>query len=251
MEKENEIQTAEWVDRELSALLSAAKLPAPDAGRGLERLRERRESHRRRKRHATWIMGFVLAATAGAMTFPRTRAYAHQCVQACVAETSRVGQYVLAKFRPGEERQSTKEADRREAPDFLLTDSSGRSLRLSGFRGKVVLLNFWATWCNPCRVEIPWFIDFQRRYGSRGFSAIGVSLDDDGWNTVRPYTSKHGINYPIVLGGEQVAQAYGGLESLPTTLIIDRNGRVAATHVGLVSKSVYEKDIESVLNEPR
>jgi peroxiredoxin len=249
MEKQNELHSAEWVDHQLAELLHVNEW-APDTDRGLERLRRRHEFLRRRKRQAGWLMAGVLVAAAGAMAFPGTRAYAHKCVQACVEETSRVGQYVLAKLRPGESRHSAQHAERREAPDFALTDADGRTIQLSAFRGRVVVLNFWATWCNPCRVEIPWFTDFQRRYQNRGFCVIGVSLDEDGWSAVRPFISRHGVNYPIVLGGDRVTQAYEGLESLPTTLIIDRNGRVAATHVGLVSKDVYEKNIETVLSEP-
>lgn len=113
-----------------------------------------------------------------------------------------------------------------------------------------MVLNFWATWCNPCRLEIPWFVEFQRAYNARGFRVIGVSMDEDGWSPVLPYVTEQKINYPIVLGKNDVLQAYGGLESLPTTLIIDRRGRVAATHVGLVSKSVYERDIKAALSEP-
>jgi cytochrome c biogenesis protein CcmG/thiol:disulfide interchange protein DsbE len=249
MEIRNEFQTAEWVDRQMAALLSANEW-APDTDRGLERLRHRREKVHRQKRHSAWIMICALAVAAGVLSFPGTRAYAHRCVQACVVETSRLGQYVLARLNPGEAPQSMRHGERREAPDFLLTDAHGRAIQLSAFRGKVVVLNFWATWCPPCLVEIPWFIDFQRQYGSRGFSVIGVSLDEDGWNTVRPFLQRQGINYPIVLGGNQIAQAYEGLESLPTTLIIDRNGGVAATHMGLVARSVYESDIESALAEP-
>ena len=113
-----------------------------------------------------------------------------------------------------------------------------------------MVLNFWATWCNPCRLEIPWFVEFQRAYDAKGFSVIGVSVDEDGWTPVLPYVTKQKINYPIVLGKNDVLQAYGGLESLPTTLIIDRQGRVAATHVGLVSRSVFERDIKAALSEP-
>ena len=249
MEEPNETQTAAWVDRQVAALLSDAEW-SPNTAGGLKRLRERRHAIRRRKLISAFATASALGAATGVMAFPSTRAYADRCVQACVAGTSQVGQYVLAKLGSGEAKRSTKHAERREAPDFSLPDAQGRTIRLSAFRGKAVVLNFWATWCNPCRIEIPWFVDFQQRYESRGFSVIGVSLDEDGWEAVRPFLVKQGVNYPIVMGGDQAAQLYGGLESLPVTLIVDRSGRVAATHVGLVSKSVYEKDIEAVLAEP-
>jgi cytochrome c biogenesis protein CcmG/thiol:disulfide interchange protein DsbE len=171
-----------------------------------------------------------------------------RCVDACVAGGDRLGQFFLSRLRPDQNKLSIKHEERAYAPDFALVDGRGKRIRLSAYRGQVVVLNFWATWCNPCRVEIPWFIEFQRKHGPQGFGVIGVSLDED-WAAVRPYVVKQGVNYPIVLGNDSVLQSYGGLESLPTTLIIDRHGRVAATHVGLVSKSVYEKDILSALTE--
>jgi peroxiredoxin len=139
------------------------------------------------------------------------------------------------------------ERDRKEAPNFSLQDSDGRSVQLSDYRGKVVLLNFWATWCGPCKVEIPWFMEFERKHKDRGFAVVGVSMDEDGWQVVKPFASKLGINYRILLGSDSIAQLYGGVDSLPTTFIIDREGRIAAVHIGLVSKSSYEKDLDEIL----
>jgi cytochrome c biogenesis protein CcmG/thiol:disulfide interchange protein DsbE len=141
-----------------------------------------------------------------------------------------------------------KTENRRTAPDFVLDDASGKPVRLSEFRGKVVLLNFWATWCAPCRVEIPWFIEFQKAHQDAGFAPLGVSLDEDGWSAVKPYIDEHKINYRIMVGNDDVAQSYGA-NSLPTTFIIDKSGRIAATHIGLCSKSEYEADIKAVLDE--
>lgn len=134
------------------------------------------------------------------------------------------------------------------APDFVLDDASGKPVRLSDYRGQVILLNFWATWCTPCRVEIPWFMEFQKAHQSRGFAVLGVSLDEDGWDAVRPYIDEHMVNYHVVVGNDDLAQLYGA-SSLPTTFIIDKSGRIAATHVGLCSKSEYEADMKAVLNE--
>jgi len=135
------------------------------------------------------------------------------------------------------------------APEFELTDSSGKTVKLSDFRGKVVLLNFWATWCAPCKVEIPWFIEFQKTYRDQGFTVMGVSLDEDGWKSVKPFVDDRVVNYPVVIGDADVTRMYGGLEAMPTTLVIDRSGRIAAFHVGLCSKNEYEADIRTVLNE--
>lgn len=131
----------------------------------------------------------------------------------------------------------------KNAPNFALRDSDGRMVQLSDYRGKVVLLNFWATWCGFCKIEIPWFVEFERRYKDQGFAVLGISMDEDGWEAVKPFMSRLGINYRILMGNDSVAQAYGGVDSLPTTFVIDRDGRVVNVHVGLVSKRSYENDV--------
>jgi cytochrome c biogenesis protein CcmG/thiol:disulfide interchange protein DsbE len=136
------------------------------------------------------------------------------------------------------------------APDFDLTDSSGAKVKLSDRKGKVVLLNFWATWCGPCKVEIPWFISFQQQYKDQNFEVVGVAFDDDGWDMVKPYIAEHKINYRIVLGNDNLDKAYGGVESLPTTFVIGRDGNVASKHVGLVSKATYQEEIVRLLKAP-
>lgn len=134
------------------------------------------------------------------------------------------------------------------AADFTLKDANGNAIKLSDYRGKVVLLNFWATWCGPCQLEIPWFIEFQQLYKSKGLQVLGVSMDDDGWAAVKPYIAQHKINYPIVLGNDSVSQLYGGIDSLPTTFIIDQEGRIAyPPHVGLVGKNEYLSEIQGLL----
>ncbi len=135
------------------------------------------------------------------------------------------------------------------APVFALKDSSGKDVRLGDLKGKVVLLNFWATWCGPCKAEIPWFNEFQRKQASTGLVVLGVSMDEEGWKVVRPYLQKMAVNYQVVLGGDDVAAKYGGIDSLPLTLLIDREGRIAARHVGLTSKSNYEDDIAQLLRQ--
>src|SRR5579884_3711664 len=103
------------------------------------------------------------------------------------------------------------EKDRKQAPDFALKDADGELVKLSDYKGKVVLLNFWATWCGPCQVEIPWFIKFQREYKDKDFVVLGVSDDDDGWKAVRPFISSEHINYRVLMANEQVALLYGGI----------------------------------------
>ena len=140
-----------------------------------------------------------------------------------------------------------KEKDRRIAPDFTLKDAMGRPVKLSDYKGKVVLLNFWATWCGPCKIEIPWFIEFEQTFKDKGFAVLGVSMDEEGWDIVKPYLERSKINYRVLIGDDMTAQNYGGVDSLPTSFLLDKEGRIAATHVGLVSKSVYQNDINTLL----
>jgi cytochrome c biogenesis protein CcmG/thiol:disulfide interchange protein DsbE len=138
-------------------------------------------------------------------------------------------------------------ADRKPAPEFTLQDGNGAPVKISDYRGKVVLLNFWATWCGPCTMEIPWFTEFQQQYKSKGFEVLGVSMDDDGWTVIKPYITAHKINYRIVLGNDSVTQLYGGVDSLPTSFLIDKAGRVAYVHVGLAEKNEYLNEIQNLL----
>jgi cytochrome c biogenesis protein CcmG/thiol:disulfide interchange protein DsbE len=140
--------------------------------------------------------------------------------------------------------------NRKPAPEFTLTDSSGAKVKLSDYKGKVVLLNFWATWCGPCALEIPWFMEFEQQYKSKGFEVLGVSMDDDGWPAVKPYIAEHKLNYRVLLGNDSVSQMYGGLDALPTTFVLDREGKVAfPVHVGLINKSEYVQELESLLSD--
>lgn len=141
------------------------------------------------------------------------------------------GLLLLAKFKgeiPGVHARPAAVATKGStAPDFTLTDLQGRSLRLSDLRGKAVILNFWATWCPPCKQEIPWFVDLQKRYGPEGLQVVGVNMDDEGdQKNVAKFAAENSINYPVLLGKENVAAAYGGIDYLPTTFYIDRGGVV-------------------------
>jgi len=135
------------------------------------------------------------------------------------------------------------------APDFTLNDSAGSPVKLSAYKGKVVLLDFWATWCGGCKVEIPWYVEFQDKYRKDGLAAIGVSMDDDGWKSVKPFLEEHKLNYPVVIANQDLTTRYGGLPSLPMTLLIDRDGKIAVSHAGMVDKDAFENKIKTLLHE--
>jgi cytochrome c biogenesis protein CcmG/thiol:disulfide interchange protein DsbE len=142
------------------------------------------------------------------------------------------------------------EKERKTAPDFTLKDADGKVVHLSDYRGKVVILDFWATWCGPCRIEIPWFMDLQRKNKDRGFEVLGVAMDDEGWEVVKPFLAELGVNYRVMVGDDLTAQMYGGVDALPTTFLIDKTGKVAAVHVGLTSRKDIEDGVEQLLQAP-
>ena len=144
-----------------------------------------------------------------------------------------------------------KEAGRKRAPVFELSDGDGKVVRLSDYAGKVVLLDFWATWCAPCKSSIPWMIELSEKYREAGFTVLGISMDEDGWTTVKPFVEKMKITYPILLGNKRVAYLYGDVDSLPLALFVDRNQRVAAIHLGPGSRKEFEKTIKVLLETSR
>ncbi len=133
------------------------------------------------------------------------------------------------------------------APKMVLKDLAGNVVSLEDLKGKVVLVDFWATWCQPCTVLIPWFIEFKDRYGPQGFEIVGISMDEEGAEVVKPYAEKSKMNYPIVIGTEATAEEWGGIFGLPTSFLIDRQGNIRSRHVGLVSRDVFEKEIRELL----
>ena len=133
------------------------------------------------------------------------------------------------------------------APDFSLAALDGTMMKLSDYRGKAVLLNFWATWCEPCKIEMPWFVELQTKYGPQGFQILGVAMDDATNKEISDFAKKMSVNYPIMIGKEAVGNQYGGLPFLPSTFYIDREGKVVDRVYGLKSKSEIEEDIQKAL----
>ena len=133
------------------------------------------------------------------------------------------------------------------APDFELTSLDGKRVKLSDYRGKAVLLNFWATWCSPCKVEMPWFVDLQKKYGTDGLVILGIAMDDTETPKIAQFASEMGVNYPVLLGTDQVSEAYGNVQFLPTSFYINREGKIIAKGAGLLGRNDIEENIRKAL----
>ena len=172
----------------------------------------------------TWILGLLAIAVALMLTAPR---------------------FLKPRHKLG---LATTGAAGKAAPDFELKDINGKVVKLSDFRGKAVVLNFWATWCPPCKVEIPWFEDLQNRYRDQGLEVVGVALDDSSDKDIADFAKEMKMNYPVLLGKEETSDLYGGVDALPTTFYIDRNGKIVTSVPGLIDRKDIEENIIKVLN---
>jgi cytochrome c biogenesis protein CcmG/thiol:disulfide interchange protein DsbE len=162
------------------------------------------------------------------------------------------------KFPPAGRKAPTASsaADDAEMQAIVVKDLNDKDVTLSQYKGQVVLLNFWATWCDPCRQEIPWLIEFQQKYSPRGFTILGVSMDEEGKKAINPYLNKErfdvngqkeAMNYPILLGNDTIAEKFGGVMGMPTSMLFDRNGKKVRTIVGLIKQDDIAKAIEGLL----
>jgi thiol-disulfide isomerase/thioredoxin len=136
------------------------------------------------------------------------------------------------------------------APDFTLEALNGGTMRLSDLRGKAVLLNFWATWCGPCKIETPWRVEFQNQYGHEGLQIVGVEAGDDGKDDIAKFVKDMGINYPVLIGKDAVGDAYGGIPALPETFFIGRDGKIVDKSLGLHGRAEIEDSIKKALDTP-
>jgi peroxiredoxin len=139
------------------------------------------------------------------------------------------------------------------APEFQLKTLDGKTAKLSDYKGKAVLLNFWATWCEPCKIEMPWLVEFNKQYGPQGFTVLGVAMDDDADNKewvqkdIRKFADDMKVNYPVMLGNGKVGDTYGGVPFLPEIFYIGRDGKIVDHAVGLHGKGEIEEDIKKTL----
>ncbi len=147
------------------------------------------------------------------------------------------------------------------APAFALEDLSGNEVSLASYRGKAVMINFWATWCTPCLIETPWLVELRNKYATQGFEVLGVDTQGDdveksdkaNWDkdeaAVSKFVTQMKVNYPVLVGGDSISHAYGGLDDLPTSFFVDRSGKVVAATVGLSSEGDIEGNIKKALSE--
>lgn len=133
------------------------------------------------------------------------------------------------------------------APSWKLRDVAGREVSSDEFKGKVVVVDFWATWCGPCKEEIPGYVELQKKYADKGFVILGVSLDQQGPPVVKRYAESAKINYPLIMGDDAVVAAFGGIDAIPTTFLIDREGRIRHKKIGSMETAEYEKILTTLL----
>jgi len=188
------------------------------------------------KRHATLLL--LVGGVAGYVLISGTTG---SC-PACVAITQAVGIPSLVSSA-----EAAPAGEARKAPAWKLTDLDGKAVSSADFEGKVILLDFWATWCPPCRMMIPGMVELQETYREKGLVIIGVSLDEQGPEVVRKFNKEFNVNYTSLMGTEKVVEDFGGIRGIPTSFLIDRDGNIVRKHVGYLPKEKLETDIKPLL----
>jgi len=232
--------SSKWVDERL-AFLTPHETWSPDVPCAQSRLREELAAPRPHwSRMIGWSAVLVAASLIIAVALtsaPAPRVLAQRCIDCSVAIWQSIApSTAVANLYPVDQRHP--------AEGFELKDANGTFVRLSDLKGKVVVVNFWATWCGGCQTEIPWFVEFYNKYKDAGLEIVGVSLDEDGWKSVRPYLAQKPIPYHIALANDAMRDK---LTTLPVTILIDRGGRTALTQLGVPAKVTYQADIEALL----
>jgi len=237
-----ELHVNDWVDERMSALNSTDNWQ-PNVTAGFERLTKLGTTAKLVARKTILFAAATTAAICLAvMAYPSPEVFARRCIAECkvVWQNLSLSPRTQANLTPGNARYA--------APDFMLKDANDNNFGLSEQKGKVVLVNFWATWCHGCQLEIPWYIEFQKKYQKQGLVVIGISMDEDGWKSVRPWLSEKRVNYPIVIGNQGLADRFG-LNGMPLTALVDRDGKIADVHIGVVDKDPTEQKIRALLQE--
>lgn len=235
MDNNRELPVGSWVDERLATLSPDSKWQ-PNTDKGLVRLRELRDAGRRRR----WIWGVAASAAVSLSlmaALPAPRVFAERCLNYCSAALSL--------------NSSTS-----DPASLVLPGLEGADATLEQYKGKVVLVNFWATWCQPCNTEIPWLIEFNQKYGPRGLVVLGVAMDDEGKRTVEPWVTTRRfdvdghpelMNYPILLGNDKIAEKFGATIGLPTSFLYSRDGKRIKTILGLLNHDDLQRAIEGQL----
>jgi len=166
-----------------------------------------------------------------------------------VAVAAMIALMLVVGLRSARRRQNPLAAQTEggQAPDFALASLEGKTVHLSDYRGKAILLNFWATWCPPCKIEMPWFVQLQKQYGPAGLQILGVAMDDGSPGEIAAFAKEMGVNYPVLIGKEEVGDAYGGIPYLPVSFFIDRNGKVVDKVLGLKGRADIEDSVKKIL----
>lgn len=231
-----------WSENKL-ALLDPGSVWEPNAAVALTLLKkEMQRTKAQFRKKVTWLSVISGVVCLSVVIFSLPRVLAHRCLECTVAALQSLAQVnpPPANLKP--------EGERKFAPDFDLKDAQGKNVQLSALKGRVVLVNFWATWCHGCQEEIPSFIEFGKRYEKQGLTIVGVSMDDDGWKSVTPWIKQKSVNYPIVIGNSDLSQKYG-LVGMPLSVLVDRKGRIANKHEGVVDTAAFEQRVQALLSE--
>jgi len=260
MDNNSEMNVDRWVSNHLAELNPDGK-SQPDAARAFSLFKERNaRANARAKKMICVAAAFGLACTIP-LAFPKPRVFAQRCVAACqnlFADMPKVASVPrTAPDLASGSRSAGAPSPPTLAPTIPLKDLDDHDVTIAQYQGQVVLVNFWATWCDPCREEIPWLIEFQQKYGPRGLTILGVAMDEEGKTVVNPYLSNERFNvngqkiamsYRILLGSDAIAAKFGGVLGLPTSMFYSRDGKKIRTVVGLaLTHDEYAKLIEGLL----